>query len=760
MLLPTWSIIHSRLWKAQVAYLARHYRVVTFDGRGTGRSDRPRGPAAYTHDEFAADTLAVLDATGTERAVLVAPLVRRAVGASSSPPTTPSGSLGLVAIGAGGAAAPRTRDRGRHPFDEPLDDDRGLGQVQPPLLGARLRRTSSSSSSPRCSPSRTRPSRSRTASAGVGDRRRRRWSTPHAGHAGVPAGRASDASVPQVRCPVLVIHGDEDRIRPHADGRRPRRGRPAARSSRSTAAATAPTLRDPSRQPPDRGLRRPGPPEPPHARRTWVRAPRRPKRALYLSSPIGLGHARRDVAIAAELRQLPPRPADRLARPAPGHRGARGRAASGSTRRRRGWPTSRPTSRTRPASTTSTRSRRSGGWTRSSSTTSWCSTTSSTDEHYDLVIGDEAWDVDYFLHENPELKRFAFAWMTDFVGWLPMPDGGDARGRADRRLQRRDDRAAGPVPAPARPLDLRRRPRRHRARLVRRRTCPAIREWTEANFEFAGYVTGFDPAEFADREALRAELGYRPDERVCIVTVGGSGVGGDLLRRVVDAVPAARRLVDDAARSSSSSARASTRARCPRRKGVSYRRYVPDLYRHLAACDLAVVQGGLTTCMELTANRRPFVYVPLRHHFEQNFHVHHRLQRYGAGRRLDYDEAADPDGLAKVIADEIGRDGRLPARSTPAAPRGPRRRSPSWCSARCARGARRQRVRRARRRARRTGSASATASRRSCSFGADPIVDAQMWKSQIPWFARRHTVRGVRPTRQWPQRSTDVPGRV
>ena len=70
---------------------------------------------------------------------------------------------------------------------------------------------------------------------------------------------------------------------------------------------------------------------------------------------------------------------------------------------------------------------------------------------------------------------------------------------------------------------------------------------------------------------------------------------------------------------------------------------------------LAVVQGGLTTCMELTANRVPFVYVPLRHHFEQNFHVHHRLQRYRAGRRMDYDEAADPDGLAKVVADQIGQ---------------------------------------------------------------------------------------------------------
>ena len=59
---------------------------------------------------------------------------------------------------------------------------------------------------------------------------------------------------------------------------------------------------------------------------------------------------------------------------------------------------------------------------------------------------------------------------------------------------------------------------------------------------------------------------------------------------------------------------------------------MPDLYRHLAASDLAVVQGGLTTTMELTAAGRPFLYIPLRHHFEQNFHVAHRLDRYGAGR--------------------------------------------------------------------------------------------------------------------------------
>ena len=71
MLLPSWSIVDSRFWKAQVAFLSRHYRVVTFDGRGSGRSDRPQGAAAYAHREYAADVLAVLDATETARSVLV-----------------------------------------------------------------------------------------------------------------------------------------------------------------------------------------------------------------------------------------------------------------------------------------------------------------------------------------------------------------------------------------------------------------------------------------------------------------------------------------------------------------------------------------------------------------------------------------------------------------------------------------------------------------------------------------------------------------
>src|SRR5438132_5218556 len=71
LLLPTWSIVHSRIWKMQVPYLARHCRVLTFDGRGNGLSDRPGEPDAYAEEEFAADALAVLDATDTATAFVV-----------------------------------------------------------------------------------------------------------------------------------------------------------------------------------------------------------------------------------------------------------------------------------------------------------------------------------------------------------------------------------------------------------------------------------------------------------------------------------------------------------------------------------------------------------------------------------------------------------------------------------------------------------------------------------------------------------------
>jgi predicted glycosyltransferase len=152
----------------------------------------------------------------------------------------------------------------------------------------------------------------------------------------------------------------------------------------------------------------------------------------------------------------------------------------------------------------------------------------------------------------------------------------------------------------------------------------------------------------------RRELGYRDDEQVCLVTVGGSGVGGHLLRRVIASFPEAKRRVPALRMVVVTGPRIDPET-LPEDEGLEVRGFIPQLYRHLAVCDLAVVQGGLTTCMELTATGRPFLYFPLRHHFEQNFHVRHRLDRYGAGRMMDF-ELATPEMIAEAIAQEIVRE--------------------------------------------------------------------------------------------------------
>jgi predicted glycosyltransferase len=274
------------------------------------------------------------------------------------------------------------------------------------------------------------------------------------------------------------------------------------------------------------------------------------------------------------------------------------------------------------------------------------------EEPYDVWIGDEAWELDYSLHENPELKTAAYVWLSDFVGWLPMPGGGERERflTADYNAEMLEQVGRFPRVRDRSifvgdPEDI--VPERFGPGL------PWIREWTEQHFEFSGYVTGFDPASVADRDAVRARLGYGAGERVCIATVGGSGVGEHLLARVIAAYPRARRLVPGLRMIVVAGPRIDPDT-LPRADGLEIHPYVHDLYEHLAACDLAIVQGGLTTTMELVANRRPFLYFPLERHFEQNLHVSHRLDRYHAGRRMDYRDSP-PDAIATAIAQEIDR---------------------------------------------------------------------------------------------------------
>jgi pimeloyl-ACP methyl ester carboxylesterase len=105
LFLPNAPVVHSRQWKAQVPYFARHARVVTFDGRGNGRSDRPTRAIDYGDDVMLDDAFAVLDAVGTERAVVIA-LSYSVTLACVMASTRPERVLGIVAITPGIAIAP------------------------------------------------------------------------------------------------------------------------------------------------------------------------------------------------------------------------------------------------------------------------------------------------------------------------------------------------------------------------------------------------------------------------------------------------------------------------------------------------------------------------------------------------------------------------------------------------------------------------------------------------------------------------------
>jgi pimeloyl-ACP methyl ester carboxylesterase len=165
LFMPTWSIIHSRTWKGQIPYFSRHFRVVTFDGRGSGRSDRPTDPASYREEEFAADALRVMDATETDRALVVS-LSMGAIRSLMLAAEHPDRVCGLAFIAPSLRLTPLAPERASISFTD-RSTARRVGRSSTGTSGGAISLVSSSSSSPACSPSRTPPSRSRTASGGL-----------------------------------------------------------------------------------------------------------------------------------------------------------------------------------------------------------------------------------------------------------------------------------------------------------------------------------------------------------------------------------------------------------------------------------------------------------------------------------------------------------------------------------------------------------------------------------------------------------------
>jgi pimeloyl-ACP methyl ester carboxylesterase len=306
-LVPTWSLVHSHHWKMQIPYFAQHFRVLTMDGLGNGRSDRCREPARYGPAEFARDCLAVMDASGTERTVVVC-LSRGAQFVLDLAGLAPERLAGAVFIGPLFPYTPSHWSVLLHPRFVPLFEKPGIYRWWGRMNAVHWRRDYPGFAEwfiSRCLPE---PHSTKAIEDGVG------WAlgtdpetliaTAHGEW--LRDRRGLRARAEQLDLPVLVIHGDRDRITPLRDRRalaRLARGR----LERVSGAGHFPHVRKPVqvnlalREFCDSTFGRLQSPRDP----TVYRADGRP-RALYVSSPIGLGHAQRDVAIARQLRSLHP----------------------------------------------------------------------------------------------------------------------------------------------------------------------------------------------------------------------------------------------------------------------------------------------------------------------------------------------------------------------------------------------------------------------------------------------------------------------
>ncbi len=425
LLVPPSPISHSRCWKGQVHHLARHFRVVTMDGRGNGLSDRPRTDGAHLPTESSADIIAVLEQVGATQSVLVAHC-HASYWAFMAAAANPDLISGLVAIAPGipalGDRNPNWIEVARH-WDEEPDEPEGWLMCNP----AYWRRGGYENwirfffNTLGVEPHSTKPVEDMV-----------EWALETDPESMIQADdeEAPEASTEKseelcrsVRCPVLVLHGSEDRCQMPTRGQRV-----AELTGGHFLLMEGVGHLAPGREPVlvNRHIKSfvDSIGDSPMQRQTWTRGRNRPRKALYVSSPIGLGHARRDVAIASELSKLnPDLEIDWLAQsPVTEVLEAEGQ-------------------RIHPASRYL-----------ASESAHWASEAAGHDLNafqalrrmdeilvanfmifqevvedgdYDVVVADEAWDIDHFWHENPDLKRGAHVWMTDFVGFLPMPEGGD-----------------------------------------------------------------------------------------------------------------------------------------------------------------------------------------------------------------------------------------------------------------------------------------------------------------------------------------------
>lgn len=620
---PIYQIANSHLLRGVVPWLSQHFRVVVMDLRGNGRSDRPERQEDYSFDHYYADFVAVLDALAVDRTAVVG-ISATAMTAIRLAAEQPRRVSHLVT--AGGwismkfedpqvlAASRQALDKMRNDWAGHLDGFFGNVFNEPhstkPYEDAVVRNGGATDG----------PT---TAMARTG------W-----------LGTDMRETARAVRCPTLVIHGDGDRIVPPEQAQALVANIPGARLLSVAGGGHLMPARDPvAFAQAVHGFVGAG-----DARRTWVRGMARKRRALFISSAIGLGHVQRDLAIAREMRrQCPDLEVDWFTvHPASAYLEQEGERVHPICKRL-GNESRHFERQAGEHDLQAFFALRTMDELMALNFLVFADLVRS--EHYDIVVGDESWEVDYHYHENPELKRQPFVFLTDFIGCLPMEEGNE------REAFLCADRNADDIEHVARYPWI-----RDRALFVGNvedtpevrfgPDLPVIRDWATRNFAFTGYALPFDPAPLADTEALRAKHGYRRDEKLVIAAVGGTAVGAPLLDKIAEAFPHMKRQVPELRMVLVAGPRVA-KDRFPRHEGLDVLPYVHNLFEHLACSDLALVQGGLSTCMELVATRRPFLSFPLERHFEQCIHVRNRLHNYCADCAVHF-----RDLTARELADK------------------------------------------------------------------------------------------------------------
>ncbi len=268
---------------------------------------------------------------------------------------------------------------------------------------------------------------------------------------------------------------------------------------------------------------------------------------------------------------------------------------------------------------------------------------------YDLIVGDETYEILIAYKKDPGRKKRPFVMILDFIGFDAMTRNPLERLGVhfwNRKWSSGMNKPADYVDLTLFVGELEDVPDTSFGLLL-----PNRREWAEKLCEFVGYILPFDPEDLQDRAFLRGKLGY-DDRPLVIGSIGGTAIGKSLLELCGRTFPLLTERIAGVQMVLVCGPRLDP-ASLDLPAGVEARGYVPDLHEHLAASDLAVVQGGGTITLELTALRRPFLYFPIEGHSEQEVHVAGRLLRHGAGERMTL-SSTTPEVLTNRIVANLG----------------------------------------------------------------------------------------------------------